>query len=291
MLGRAIGELGWIPKTLHLLNYIADADYRRHCLTQLNRHESRNGLARRVFHGQSGELRQRYREGQEDQLTALGLVVNALVLWTTRYMDAALSHLHTQGVSVKREDIARLSTMGSRHFNVLGAVPLRPERCGPARRTPGPYAIPATSNRNCSSHNSSKSSRRILHRTPRSRSKIKPHPPALPREALTRPAQRAHAHNPHPLYWSTRQIQRSRAFLPQSAFRDWSVWHRCGPGAHRVLISLMSNPAVRSADSLRAALNSSFDTGSFIFSPGFPAGLFPSTVRTYTDTVTENHIR
>ena len=120
MLGRAIGELGRIPKTLHLLNYIADPDYRRHCLTQLNRHESRNGLARRVFHGQSGELRQRYREGQEDQLGALGLVVNALVLWTTRYMDAALSHLRGQGVAVKPEDIARLSPLGSRHFNVLG---------------------------------------------------------------------------------------------------------------------------------------------------------------------------
>ena len=61
-LGRAIGELGRIPKTLHLLNYIADPDYRRHCLTQLNRHEGRNGLARRVFHGQNGELRQRYRK-------------------------------------------------------------------------------------------------------------------------------------------------------------------------------------------------------------------------------------
>ena len=120
MLGRAIGELGRIPKTLHLLNYIADADYRRHCLTQLNRHEARNGLARRVFHGQSGELRQRYREGQEDQLGALGLVVNALVLWTTRYMDAAWSHLRAQGVSVKPEDMARLSPLGSKHFNVLG---------------------------------------------------------------------------------------------------------------------------------------------------------------------------
>lgn len=115
-LGRAIGELGRIPKTLHLLNYIADADYRRHCLTQLNRHEGRNGLARRVFHGQNGELRQRYREGQEDQLGALGLVVNALVLWTTRYMDAALAHLRAKGATVKPEDVARLSPLGSKHF-------------------------------------------------------------------------------------------------------------------------------------------------------------------------------
>jgi TnpA family transposase len=119
-LGRAIGELGRIPKTLHLLNYISDPDYRRHCLTQLNRHESRNGLARQVFHGQKGELRQRYREGQEDQLGALGLVVNALVLWTTRYMDAALTHLRSQGVVVKPEDVARLSPLASKYFNVLG---------------------------------------------------------------------------------------------------------------------------------------------------------------------------
>lgn len=63
--------------------------YRRHILTQLNRHESRNGLARHVFDGQKGELRQRYPEGQEDQLGAL--VVNALILWTTRYMNAALN--------------------------------------------------------------------------------------------------------------------------------------------------------------------------------------------------------
>ena len=119
-LGRAIGELGRIPKTLHLLNYISDADYRRHCLTQLNRHECRNGRARHVFHGQNGELRQKYREGQEDQLGALGLVFNALVLWTTRYMDAALAHLRANGVMVKPEDVARLSPLGSKYFNVLG---------------------------------------------------------------------------------------------------------------------------------------------------------------------------
>lgn len=31
-------------------------------------------------------VRQRYREGQEDQLGALGLVVNVIVLWNTLYM-------------------------------------------------------------------------------------------------------------------------------------------------------------------------------------------------------------
>jgi Tn3 transposase DDE domain len=74
--------------------------------------------ARKCFHGRRGELRQRYREGQGDQLGALGLVVNALVLWNTRYMDAALSHSRSQGVETKPEDMARLSPLADEHFNV-----------------------------------------------------------------------------------------------------------------------------------------------------------------------------
>jgi hypothetical protein len=109
-----------IPKTLHLLTYIDDPNYRRRILTQLNRGEGRHRLARKCSHGQRGELRQRYREGQEDQLSVLGLVVNALVLWNTRYMDAALNYLRSKGKEVEVEDVARLSPLGDSHFNVLG---------------------------------------------------------------------------------------------------------------------------------------------------------------------------
>ena len=98
--GRAIGELGRVAKTLYLLNYLDDEAYRRRILTQLNRGESRHGVARAIFHGQRGEVRQRYREGQEDQLGALGLVVNAVVLWNTRYITRALDHLVEADVAV-----------------------------------------------------------------------------------------------------------------------------------------------------------------------------------------------
>jgi hypothetical protein len=50
----------------------------------------------------------------------LTLVVNALVLWNTRYIDAALKHLRSQGAVVNPEDVARLSPLASKHFNVLG---------------------------------------------------------------------------------------------------------------------------------------------------------------------------
>ena len=77
-------------------------------------------MARAVFHGKRGELRQRYREGQEDQLGALGLVVNVIILWNTLYMDAALEQLRAEGFPVQSEDVARLSPLVFEHINLLG---------------------------------------------------------------------------------------------------------------------------------------------------------------------------
>ena len=119
-LARAIGEVGRIAKSLYLLTYLDDETYRRRILIQLNRGESRHSLARVIFHGQRGELRQKYREGQEDQLGALGLVLNILVLWNTRYMEVALNRLRADGVEVKAEDVARLSPLMHEHINMLG---------------------------------------------------------------------------------------------------------------------------------------------------------------------------
>ena len=86
----------------------------------MNRGEGRHQLARVVFHGKRGELRQRYREGQEDQLGALGLVVNAIVLWNTIYTNAALDQLGAEGFDVRDEDRARLLPLGFDHINMLG---------------------------------------------------------------------------------------------------------------------------------------------------------------------------
>lgn len=56
----------------------------------------------------------------EDQIGALGLVLNALVLCHTRYMDAALDRLRSEGFDVRDEDVARLSPFVRHHVNMLG---------------------------------------------------------------------------------------------------------------------------------------------------------------------------
>jgi TnpA family transposase len=119
-LAQAIMEVGRVNKMLYLLNYIDDEDYRRRILTQLNRGEGRHAVARAICYGQRGEIRKRYREGQEDQLGALGLVTNAVVLWNTLYMQEALSWMRSNREETGDEDIARLSPLVHGHINMLG---------------------------------------------------------------------------------------------------------------------------------------------------------------------------
>jgi TnpA family transposase len=61
-----------------------------------------------------------YREGQEDQLGALGLVLNAIVVWNTRYMSLALDDLRKNGAVINPEDVERLSPLLHHHIQLDG---------------------------------------------------------------------------------------------------------------------------------------------------------------------------
>ncbi|WP_047866607.1 Tn3 family transposase [Rubrobacter aplysinae] len=124
-LSKAIAEIGRIAKTLFLLSYVDDEAYRRRVLVQLNRHEKRHELAREIFHGDRGRVRKRYREGQEDQLSSLGLVLNAIALWNTLYLDRAVDHLRQEGEDVREEDLARISPLMNSHIHFTGRYHFR----------------------------------------------------------------------------------------------------------------------------------------------------------------------
>jgi len=131
-MGQAFAEYGRIAKTLHLLRVVDPVDdtYRRQMNRQLTVQESRHKLARDICHGKRGQIMQAYREGQEDQLGALGLVLNAAVLWTTRYLDAAVEELRAlpaeeREYDVLDEDVARLSPLRHANLNCLGRYSFR----------------------------------------------------------------------------------------------------------------------------------------------------------------------
>jgi len=119
-LARALAELGRIIKTLHMLGYIDSKEKRRRILTQLNRQEFRHRLARRVCHGDRGEIRKAHRHEQEEQLGALGLTLNAIALWNSTYIQAAIDQLTQEGWNISDADIARVSPLLFKHINFLG---------------------------------------------------------------------------------------------------------------------------------------------------------------------------
>jgi TnpA family transposase len=140
-LGEAFAHYGRIFKTLHVLQFLHDEAYRRTINAQLNMTESRHALARRIFFGNLGELRQKYMAGMEDQLGALGLGLNCVTWWSTLYIDAAVKELEAGGMSISPEICVRLSPLHFDHINFNGRYPIaRPDLAGALR----PLRVPGT---------------------------------------------------------------------------------------------------------------------------------------------------
>nr|WP_237427717.1 Tn3 family transposase [Deinococcus xianganensis] len=117
---RAVEHFGRISYTQHLLTYHDDPVYRRVIGTQRNRQEARHSLGRALFQGERGELRQHYLAGMEDQLGALGLVMNAIIVWNSRYIGLVLEQLRSEGKMVNPEEAKRLSPLKYEHIHLKG---------------------------------------------------------------------------------------------------------------------------------------------------------------------------
>ncbi len=141
-LRNALRNLGRIIKSMHLLAFLDDEAYRRRILVQLNRTESRHALARALFFGQRGQLRRGYQEGQEEQLGALGLLLNIVVLWNSRYIGHTIDHLARHGRTASTDHAATLSPLLHHHIRIHGRYhfsldpKLSPEQLRPLRLQP-----------------------------------------------------------------------------------------------------------------------------------------------------------
>ncbi len=124
--GDALAHYGRTFKTMHVLSYVDDEPYRRQIKTMRNLQEGRHDLARHLFHGRKGQLRESYRQGMEEQMGALGLVLNCITLWNTVYLDAIIKQLRADGYPVDDQDVARLSPYVRSHINVHGHYAFQP---------------------------------------------------------------------------------------------------------------------------------------------------------------------
>jgi len=115
----ALRELGRLERTLFTLDWIEDPELRRTTGQELNKGESRNSLARAVFIHRLGEIRDRTYENQQHRASGLNLVVTAIILWNTRYLERAVAALR-QTEDVPDHLLAHLSPLGWEHVNLTG---------------------------------------------------------------------------------------------------------------------------------------------------------------------------
>lgn len=118
-LGTAIAAIGRIAKTRHLLRLYDNPDFRRRIEAQSRLHKERQELAKRICHGIDGPLPE-YHPGLEDRLGALGLVLNAVALFNTIYIQKIIDKLRARGRVIPDNEIRQLSALIHRHIHMRG---------------------------------------------------------------------------------------------------------------------------------------------------------------------------
>ena len=114
-LALALREVGRIERSIFMLDWLRDIDLRRRAQAGLNKGEARNALARALFFNQLGELRDRRFENQTYRASGLNLLVAAIILWNTRYLEQAIA-----GMAVPPETARHIAPLGWEHISLTG---------------------------------------------------------------------------------------------------------------------------------------------------------------------------
>lgn len=73
-----------------------------------------------VFYARQGVFRERDLESLVNKASCLSLIINAIVVWNTRYMMAALDHLRSTGYPILEQDLSYLTPLIWEHINMHG---------------------------------------------------------------------------------------------------------------------------------------------------------------------------
>lgn len=116
----ALRELGRIERTLFSLDWMQSPELRRRVQIGLNKGEAKNTLARAVFLNKLGEIRDRRFENQRYRASGLNLVVTAIILWNTVYLERAIQELRVTGQDIDENLLPHISPLGWEHINLTG---------------------------------------------------------------------------------------------------------------------------------------------------------------------------
>ncbi len=119
-LQQALQELGRMAKTRHILSYIDDERLRRRVLIGLNKQERVHDMARDIRFGRQGRFGDRGYEGQLTKASALSLVINAIIVWNTRYLAAAADELARVGQPIPDSAWTHLTPLLWEHIHFVG---------------------------------------------------------------------------------------------------------------------------------------------------------------------------
>jgi TnpA family transposase len=119
-LTQVLQEYGRLVKTIFILRYVDSEAYRRRILIQLNKGEAVQGLRRFLFFDNLGRIRGKDSEAHMNQAGCLNVLTNAVVVWNTVYMQAAIDHIEAQGYQVNEDHLVHLSAARYQHINPYG---------------------------------------------------------------------------------------------------------------------------------------------------------------------------
>ncbi len=119
-LDTALREMGKIEKTIFILDYISSEELRRKIQKGLNKGEAMNGLARAILFDKQGELRERTMQNQLQKSRALNLIINAINIWNTLYLEKSINYKESIDEYIDYNLISHISPLGWEHINMLG---------------------------------------------------------------------------------------------------------------------------------------------------------------------------
>ncbi|MEM6281998.1 MAG: Tn3 family transposase [Chloroflexota bacterium] len=117
---KTLKEIGRLERTFFALHWIQDKLMRQQVHQALYKGEARNALSRAVCIHRLGRIHDRSLQDQHYRASALNLVVSAIAIWNTIYIEKAVEHLRHQGWAITDKHLEHLTPLGWEHISLTG---------------------------------------------------------------------------------------------------------------------------------------------------------------------------